>query len=267
MNLSFPFRTELAAVSQYLVEAFDQVVSQIQSGWNVEHKEDGTHADVTAETVTADQIVTDRVLVGNGTVAAPSLSCQNSTSSGIYFEPDPPTPRLYMALNGAMRVELTTAELEVQGPLITTGDIFTVAGSSVIINAPFNTKSTTGLTIAQGTADDEIVSLKSSDIAHGMTDLTETDTYLFITKTSPTDGGALVRSLAESSTLSMILACTAGSGDTAKSTSATAPFYVSADKKNTTTVQAMGANENIAAFTNSGTTRFILDGHGVDKLR
>lgn len=51
------------------------------------------------------------------------------------------------------------------------------SAGAVFIADSANAKSTIGLTINQGANDDEILSFKSSDVAHGMTDLAETDTY------------------------------------------------------------------------------------------
>ena len=49
-----------------------------------------------------------------------------------------------------------------------------------------------GLCLNQGAADTNIVSLKSSDIAHGVTTLDETDTYFSIRKSSGDKGGARI---------------------------------------------------------------------------
>jgi len=58
-----------------------------------------------------------------------------------------------------------------------------------------NTEMTYGLTISQGASDDEILALKSSDVAHGVTDETETDTYGSLKKVEGNSGGLLVRGL------------------------------------------------------------------------
>lgn len=54
-----------------------------------------------------------------------------------------------------------------------------------------NTKMTLGLTIDQAAADDEILALKSSDVSHGCTDTTETDTYLAVAKVLAGGGATL----------------------------------------------------------------------------
>ena len=60
-----------------------------------------------------------------------------------------------------------------------------------------NANSTAGLTINQGAADDEALSLKSSDIAHALTGLTETDTYFSISKSYANNGGTYVKTVCE----------------------------------------------------------------------
>jgi hypothetical protein len=61
-----------------------------------------------------------------------------------------------------------------------------------------NASMTVGLTINQGANDNEIFALKSSDVAHGMTDRAETDTYTYSKKQSATGGGLVLAALTES---------------------------------------------------------------------
>lgn len=60
-----------------------------------------------------------------------------------------------------------------------------------------NANVTLGLTINQGSADDEILALKSSDVAHALTGLTETDTYFAIGKSAVNNGGTYIKSVCE----------------------------------------------------------------------
>lgn len=62
-----------------------------------------------------------------------------------------------------------------------------------------NANNTGGLTINQLALDDEILALKSSDIAHGYTSGSETDTYGHFKKVSSTLGGLLMTALREDS--------------------------------------------------------------------
>ena len=57
------------------------------------------------------------------------------------------------------------------------------------INESANGDMTTGLTINQGAADNAAMTLKSSDVAHGMTTEIETDSYAQFSKMSGSEGG------------------------------------------------------------------------------
>lgn len=133
---------------------------------------------------------------------------------------------------------------------------------SVLINqAAVNTFQTMGLTINQGTADDESLALKSSDVAHGVTGVAETDTYGAFLKASATTGGLQIQSLGES-TLGLYLFNVATSADTAKATTSVAPFMVDSRLKSGVGTASLGANANIAVFQDLAVTRFILDSDG-----
>ena len=66
---------------------------------------------------------------------------------------------------------------------------------SVYINDTANANSTIGLTINQGANDNTILALKSSDVAHGRTDVAETDTFGELLKSHGASGGLLVRGI------------------------------------------------------------------------
>jgi hypothetical protein len=66
----------------------------------------------------------------------------------------------------------------------------------VHINDSANTKMTTGLTVNQGAADDEIVALKSSDVGHTSTN-TEADTYGAMKKYAAANGGLAIEGYTE----------------------------------------------------------------------
>ena len=78
------------------------------------------------------------------------------------------------------------------------------AGGLVGINETVDAGVTTGLTINQGANDDEIFALKSSDVAHGITDYTETDTYARFLKLDANAGGLRVDTFVEGTTSNAI---------------------------------------------------------------
>lgn len=129
------------------------------------------------------------------------------------------------------------------------------------INDTSNANMTLGLTINQGSNDNEIFSLKSSDVAHGVTGRAETDTFFFIQKQSSTAGGALLWSFTETD-IACQLVGTYTSGNTTKTTSALAPIYINARKKSGSSDTSMGSNENLAVFANAGSVKMIIDAEG-----
>jgi hypothetical protein len=125
-----------------------------------------------------------------------------------------------------------------------------------------NASVTLGLTINQGAADDAILELKSSDVAHGVTTLTETDTYATARKNSPANGGLLLTGLADTGSEGLVLRGVAPTDDTTKTTAAVGAIHLLANKVNGTGVTTIGADGNLAVITNNGTARFIFDAEG-----
>ncbi len=60
-----------------------------------------------------------------------------------------------------------------------------------------NTDMTVGLTINQGANDNQILAFKSSDVAHGATNVAETDTWGEVYKLSASDGGVNIRGFSD----------------------------------------------------------------------
>ena len=87
-----------------------------------------------------------------------------------------------------------------------TANTFTAASGSGIIQTDgihfigdtANASTTQGLVINQAGADNEILAFKSSDVAHGITNYAEADTYASFKKVSATAGGLLIQGFAES---------------------------------------------------------------------
>lgn len=133
--------------------------------------------------------------------------------------------------------------------------------SKVFIGDTENASMTAGLTINQGANSGEIVALKSSSVAHGITDAAETDTFASLNKYNVGEGGLSVRGYAEGE-VAIELVATHTTDDTGKTTAANAGVEINVQKKSGTSVTPVGANGNLLAVKNSTTTRFILDGDG-----
>lgn len=118
-----------------------------------------------------------------------------------------------------------------------------------------------GITLNQAGGDGSILALQSSDVAHGMTSIASTDTYGMLAKVSATAGGTQLSGLS-SATRGLLLFGGHTTDDTSKSTASNGALVVYGSLKSGTTITALGANANIIAFQNNGTTRQILDGDG-----
>jgi hypothetical protein len=132
---------------------------------------------------------------------------------------------------------------------------------ALFIGDDANTKQTIGLTINQGTNDDEIVSLKSSDVAHGMTTWTETDTFADFKKANPSTGGLLIRGW-NGGSLGIQLLGLVTTEDTSKNSESGAAIILDSGLKSGTTLTHPGAGANIVGIREYGTTIWIIDKEG-----
>jgi len=141
----------------------------------------------------------------------------------------------------------------------------TLASHSVFIGDDSNANMTIGLTINQGANDNEILALKSSDVAHGVTSITETDTFALFQKYGANDGGIILRGLSET-TVGVCLVGYAPTAETTKSTSVGAKVLINGYQTSETGTTNATANMNVFAirtYKNSGTkTIFIVDEDG-----
>jgi len=136
-----------------------------------------------------------------------------------------------------------------------------VIDRNTFIGDTTNTNATLGLTINQGGADDEILALKSSDVAHGITDLAETDTFGTLTKAGVSTGGLYVKGYS-SGTVGLFLKGVHTTDDTTKTTGGIGAVTLHGSLKSAANEADLGANANILAVRNRTTTRFILDADG-----
>lgn len=140
-------------------------------------------------------------------------------------------------------------------------EIFGATGGKAYIGDTANANMTIGLTINQGASDDQFFAGKSSDVAHGITSLAETDTFFAAIKQSGTAGGIQLVGYTEATTAFNIVGRHT-TDDTTKSTAGVASVMVTAQLKSGTTVTDVGADGNLFAILNNGTTRFIFDAEG-----
>lgn len=124
------------------------------------------------------------------------------------------------------------------------------------------------LNIDQGALDDAIITLASSDVAHGMTDYIGTDIYGHINKFEAAAGGLVVRGLKDANGGNYGALSLQGflgeSAETTKpiTTSSRAIIEMVAAERSGSGVAAAAANANIFSIRNFGTTRFVVDAEG-----
>ena len=144
----------------------------------------------------------------------------------------------------------------------------TISGSGqVYIGDDANASMTKGLTINQGTADNEILAFKSNDVAHGITDLAETDTYGTISKTEATSGGLKITGYKDADGSAMGAVRIGGNlGEAADTTKGTGGYgvirFITQIKSGGTSTSVVGSDGNLLSIDNGGTTRFIFDAEG-----
>ena len=118
-----------------------------------------------------------------------------------------------------------------------------------------------GLCIDQGGFDNEIISLRSSDVATGMTTNAETSTFGSFAKYHATSGGTIFHGYS-SATVGLFLRGAATTEDSTRSTAAVAAVMIDGTVKSGTTIATKGANTNILVVRDGANARFIFDSDG-----
>ena len=123
-----------------------------------------------------------------------------------------------------------------------------------------------GLCLNQGANDTTILNFKSSDIAHGMTGVAQTDTWCKFTKESADNGGLIIQALTEgagSEAFKVIGYVGGTSFNTGKATSGHAVIEFAAAGSDGSTGDAdVGSNGNLFCIQNRNTARFFFDAEG-----
>lgn len=124
-----------------------------------------------------------------------------------------------------------------------------------------NANMTIGLNIDQGAADNEIISLKSSDVAHGTTGVTETDVYLMMKKETAGSGGGLIEGFTES-VVGLELTGTQTTANTQKNSLGVGAVHIVGYEISGTSRGTMTANANVFTVAENTDTVFIVDVEG-----
>jgi hypothetical protein len=128
-----------------------------------------------------------------------------------------------------------------------------------------NTNMTMGLTINQMSNDDEILCLKSSDVSHGVTTVSENTSFGVFQKDVATGGGLRITALndAQGGDGAMHLrAISTPTPTTGKATSSIGVINLIAQIDDGTGVADVATNGDLVTIRNNATTRFIFDAEG-----
>jgi len=189
-------------------------------------------------------------------IDATNLYMRKSTASGESYISAVADGAVSLYYDDAVKLATSSTGVDI------TGDLTLPAAAELFIGDTTNANVTAGLTVNQSASDDQAISLKSSDVAHGMTDQFETDTYGILSKYGNTEGGMKIMSASDTGTIALRLQAFGASSETTKSTSGLGTISCGAYKKSSATVAVLGANENIMSVQNGGTTKFIFDSDG-----
>lgn len=147
----------------------------------------------------------------------------------------------------------------------TTSDfiLYDASAKKLFINDTADTDMAIGLCINQLANDDAILTFKSSDVSHGMTDDWEADTYGGFQKFAGADGGLKMVGLSDATVAVEIFAASAVEDTTdAPSTTSIATITLNGAVKSSATFGALGATGNLLNVENLGTAEFVVKGDG-----
>ena len=124
--------------------------------------------------------------------------------------------------------------------------------------------STGGLCLNQSSADTNILSLKSSDVAHGLTDVAETDTYAQIRKSDGNLGGMKIDAFKENGVQAFqVRAIGAGTPDTTKGTAGNCLSEIRNFVNSGTDIDSTStSNANLFGVFNGNGMDFCVDAEG-----
>ena len=196
----------------------------------------------------------DELVIEHSGNAGLSILTGTSNVGGIFFGDSGDNDIggiLYNHANNDLTITAEAAEaMRFDGKVISTGGetAADVSGGGICLN--------------QGVADSNILSFKSSDVAHGMTSNAETDTYAEFVKQDASIGGLAIHTYSEQK-LCMDLQGHAGlAEESSPGTSSFAPVRVNVKLKSGTGGTALGNGAHLFCVSNDDSTKFMIDGDG-----
>ena len=187
----------------------------------------------------------------------------------IYYSHDDDTLRLYAGANRVFSMsasEVTVNEdsddvdfrVETNG---LTNALFLSNDNTLMLGTSTGNSDPGGITANQGANDNNILAFKSSDVAHGITDLVATDTYFKIGKFTAATGGANIMGLTEDDT-ALFFHGIAPSPPDSQNANSTCVIMTRANDTSGTGPANVTAAGNIFGCQNGGNLRFVVRGDG-----
>ena len=118
-----------------------------------------------------------------------------------------------------------------------------------------------GITVHHGANDDHSMTFKNSDVAHGITNNVETDTYFTIGKQTGASGGVQLNGYHEGAN-GMKLHGVYTTSTTGKASDSEAPVNIIASKKNGADITNAASNDNLVTIIQYDAVAFIFDKDG-----
>jgi len=219
--------------------------------------------DIVPGAITADRQLNLPVITGTDTLAVLGLA-QTFTADKTFND----SVNLTFGTGGDADIYYDGTNLIIAPRIVGTGNVIINTTAILFINDTANANMTVGWTVNQAGADNEAGAFKSSDVAHGRTGITETDTYAAFLKASATQGGLRTIVTAVNATGNPYLVTIYGmTPSTAKTTAADGAvtfYYESHDDANVAANVPADSNMLVLRLLQAGaaTTRHIFDAEG-----
>ena len=118
-----------------------------------------------------------------------------------------------------------------------------------------------GIGLNQGANDDNIFTLKSSDVAHGFTGVDDTDTYAGLKKFNINDGGLSIKGYSED-VRAVVIDSFVNATTTTEAVNAGGAVMIDTHKRSGTGTADLDADDNLFCVLMNNDTRFIVKGDG-----
>lgn len=218
------------------------------------HVHTASAGSVTAPT-DADELVLENSAAAGMTILTPN----NAVGAVMFGDPDDNDIGGVAYDHNTDQLQLTSGasvRLTVSGSYISTGAL------PFFVNETENANQTIGVTLNQAGNDDEIFTLKSSDISHSVTSDTEADTFLYIKKLSGASGSPEITGFNDNGATSLSLTGIASADNTNKTTSASGVVNIYTFKESGNDRGALGADANALVVRDAGGALFVIDEDG-----